>query len=92
MTTKEKFISIMKKHGQCYVNYLMGATLHYILRKGRVIESYLNGTEVYGLCRLDADNLEDWVDLTGVCSLTARNISQNQRTINAINAMMYDFE
>lgn len=74
---KELFLDTIRTKGEVYVNYLMGATLHYVMVEMMVCEKQDYDGSIFGCFNiLDADEkLEDWVDLSGVASITDYNIS-----------------
>ncbi len=80
MNWKECFVSTIKQYGECYINYLLGkthATLHYKLEQPNdFIVKQFGRHEAYGCCRLDAENLEEWIDFKNVASITPNNINK----------------
>lgn len=80
MSWKEYFINTMKQYGECYVNYLLNktrTTLHYKLEQPNdFIVEHFGGHEVYGCCRLDAENLEEWITFKNIESITPNNINK----------------
>lgn len=75
MKWKDLFMQLIKRHGECYVNYLMGATLHYKLFPNDFIVCWYDyNNTAYGCCKLDSENFDEWIDLSMVASITSNNI------------------
>ena len=69
---EDLFFSTLNEHGECWVNYLQGASYHYLLIDGAIYE---NGAVLnYCGCIDEPSNVMDYVDLSLVSSITSCKI------------------
>ena len=75
---REQFLDSLRTNGEVYINYLMGATLHYVMQEFIVCEKDWQGS-LFGCCSIfDEERLFDtWIDLQGVASVTPYNIMED---------------
>ena len=63
---KERFISLLKSNGECWIKYLNEETLHFVLENNLVIELNVIG-EVNGTT--DLEHIDTWVNFEDVLEI-----------------------
>ena len=69
---RDRFICLLNKKGECWVNYLLGASYRFQLIDGAICQ---DGGRFYNYCgEMSNEEIIDNIDFVGVASITENDI------------------